>query len=145
MTERIQTQDDTAMPVFPPGRYGRRRSQRRTPRWVLVGLVAVVVAAGLGVSWAMYQLYKPSSVRGQVVAFTIDSDRQATIRFRVTKEPGTPATCDIRAKSEDHAEVARETVAIPAGEPDEQVIEITRVVPTDRLAVTVEVGNCREA
>jgi hypothetical protein len=46
-----------AAPVFPPGRYGRRRASRRARRWVTAAVALAAVAAGLVLTLRLHQQY----------------------------------------------------------------------------------------
>ncbi len=126
-------------PTFPPGRYGRRREPRRTPRWVVAVLAGAVVLAGLAVAVGLYRQYGGAPVQGQVTRFTIVSDTEIRVSFRVRKPAGEAATCVVRARSADGAQVGLARVPVAAG-PDS--VELTHALPTTRRAVTGEVPRC---
>jgi hypothetical protein len=129
-------------PTFPPGRYGRRRSPRRAPRWVLPLLVAGVVTAGLGLSWQMYRNYAADRITSQVTAFSIISDSAVKLSFEVVKDPGQRATCIVRARSRDGREVGRAEVSVPAGASGEKTVLVTYTLATSKRAVAPEVYGC---
>jgi hypothetical protein len=130
-------------PVFPPGRYGRRRDARRRP-WVAWLLVAVIaVAMGL-VAARMYQQYGDPAYDAEVITYTGITDSQIVVDFRVTVPAGGSAICLLRARSRDGAEVGREEVRVSAA-PGE-----TRPTARHRLATSArplvgDVLNCRAA
>lgn len=129
-------------PTFPEGRYGRRRAERRTPRWVLPLLITLVVAAGLLVSWSLYRNYVGDTIQSQVTRFQVRSDAEITITFQVVKDGGEPATCIVRARSEDGQEVGRAEVGVPAGRPGQDSAVVTYTLATSGRAVTGEVYGC---
>src|SRR5256885_3724129 len=46
-----------AAPVFPPGRYGRRREPRRARRWLPVALLTLVLVGALVLAERLYRQY----------------------------------------------------------------------------------------
>jgi hypothetical protein len=133
-----------ATPIFPPGRYGRRRAVRPRRPWVTVLVVVVIVAAMSLVSARLYRQYGDPAYDAQIITYTQITDEQIVIDFRVTVPAGGSAICVLRARSRDGAEVAREEVRItaPAGE--------THPAMQHRLATTGrpiigEVLRCRAA
>jgi hypothetical protein len=135
-------------PRFPPGRYGRRREPRHTPRW-LVGLLLVgVIAVGLVVSVQLYRQYGDPEYRPAVLAFQVgegSAEGTVTIRFQVFKPGGEPATCIVRARAANGEEVGRAEVDIPAGNPGGQSVTVTYTLATSREPVTGEVVGCAPA
>jgi len=129
-------------PAFPPARYGRRRAQRRTPRWVLPSLVTGVVIAGLLLSFAMYDVYAGDRIKSQVTSFRIVSDSEVSISFEVTKDPGEDVTCIVRARSRDGREVGRAEVPIPDNAGGRDTVPVTYTLATSKLAVAPEVYGC---
>ena len=63
----------TTHPVFPPGRYGRRRAGRRKPVLPIVVLV-LVVAASLVISFKLYQRYGGTDYDPQIVGWQQPTD-----------------------------------------------------------------------
>jgi hypothetical protein len=144
VTDRPAT-DAPTTPVFPSGRYGRRRAPAgRRQRW-LVGLLVTAVTATLGLtSVRLYRLYGDPHYTAEVITYTGITDTQMLLDFRVTLPEGGSAICVVRARSRDGAEVGREEVRVdaPPGE--------TRPAVRHRLATTArpmlgEVPRCRPA
>jgi hypothetical protein len=132
---------DSGGPVFPPGRYGRRRAPaRRSP--LLVALVATLVGvAGLMLTVRMYQQYGPPDYHPKVVGFSDITDDGITVEFDVRKAADSSALCRVRARDELGADVGFAEVHVGPGE---------RTRTTYRLAttgrpVTVEVIRCYAA
>lgn len=143
MTETHAT-TGTGTPVFPPGRYGRRREPRRRRPWLVALLLAVVIAIGAVLALRLYRQYGDPTYDAQVVRYTDITDTQVLIEFRVTVPAGGAAICVVRARSRDGAEVGKAEVRVSAA-PDE-----TRPVMTYRLVTTArpingEVIRCRAA
>ncbi|TCB99887.1 DUF4307 domain-containing protein [Micromonospora zingiberis] len=129
-------------PVFPPGRYGRRREPgRRRP--LLTGLLVIVVAAALtAISVRLYQQYGDPAYDVQVITYTDITDHQVMIDFRVNLPDGGSAVCLLRARDVAGAEVAREEVSVTAVEGQRQVTVRHRLATSGRPFIG-EVIRCR--
>ncbi|WP_405116437.1 DUF4307 domain-containing protein [Micromonospora sp. NBC_01405] len=143
MTETHATITSGA-PVFPPGRYGRRREPARR-RPALVALLAVALAAVLGVAaFGMYGKYGDPDYDAQVITYTDITDSQVVVDFRVTVPPGGSATCTLRARSHNGAELAREEVRVTALAGESQVTTRHRLTTSARPFIG-EVVRCLPA
>ncbi|WP_084130987.1 DUF4307 domain-containing protein [Actinocatenispora sera] len=129
-------------PTFPPGRYGRRRERRATPRWVLPVLITGVVVAGLAVSVGYYQQYGESEYQAQVVRSRVVSSSTVAMTLRITRPDDEATSCTVRSRAYDGAEVGRATVTLPAGAADDTV---GCSLHTSRMAYTAEVVGCGPA
>jgi hypothetical protein len=129
-----------ATPVFPPGRYGRRRAPRRARpgATIIVGIAGALV--GLLLAIVLYQRYGSSDYRPRVVHFELAADH-ATLRFEVHKPNGGPAVCHVRARDRAGAEVGAADVPVPAGE----TVTVNYTLKTSGPPVTAEVPICRAA
>ncbi|NUS72889.1 MAG: DUF4307 domain-containing protein [Corynebacteriales bacterium] len=128
---------------FPPGRYGRRRARRQTPKWLLPTLITAVILAGFGASWRLYDTYQGDKIESQVTHFRWDEQQSAiSIKFQVVKDAGEPATCTVRARNAAGQEVGHARVPIPAGQSGQRSVVVTYTLPTDGEAVTGEVFGC---
>jgi Domain of unknown function (DUF4307) len=123
----------------PADRYGR--AARAMPsRRVLGLLAALVVLAGLAVAYLGYRNLGDPPISGAMLAFNVTGPQQVLARFAVHRDhPQRPASCVLRARAQDGAEVGRVTVPVPPGAPD---VTWTAVVPTSRKAVIAEVFSC---
>ncbi|WP_156734812.1 DUF4307 domain-containing protein, partial [Mycobacterium sp. E183] len=65
----------------PESRYGRSRVPRR---WVIVGLGALVVAAGLVIAVVGYQRLGTSAVTGTLAGYRLVDDQTASVTISVT-------------------------------------------------------------
>ena len=127
-------------PVFPPGRYGRRRDGRRrlllpAVLAVLVGITAVFLVVRL------YGRYGDPNYDAQIVGWSDVTDRQLTIRFTVRVPAGGSATCGLRARDYGGAEVGRRTVTV-AAPGSATSVEASEVVATTARAAVGEVVRC---
>jgi hypothetical protein len=134
------TQTPTA-PVFPPGRYGRRREPRRTPRWIPVTLLVAIVLAALYLAVSLYGRYGQSPYEATVNSFGEITDSSITVTFAVHKSGGGPATCRVQAKDRSAAEVGYAEVAVPAGKD----VSVRYKLHTSRRPFAVDVLSCRAA
>jgi len=127
-------------PVFPPGRYGRRRDGRR--RLLMPALLAVLVGiAGVLLAVRLYHQYGDPAYDAQIVGWSEVTDKQLTIRFTVRVPAGGSATCGLRARDYHGAEVGRRTVTVTAKEAA-TTIHAAETVPTTSRAAVGEVVRC---
>ncbi|MEU8422586.1 DUF4307 domain-containing protein [Micromonospora sp. NPDC048835] len=143
MTETHATISPGA-PVFPAGRYGRRRApggkRRRT---LLAALVLLALVATLTViSVRLYRQYGDPAYDAQVITYTDIADNQVVVDFRVTVPAGGSAVCVLRARDRSGTEVARETVTVTAGPGERHVSTRHRLTTTARPFIG-EVLRCR--
>lgn len=129
-------------PTFPPGRYGRRRERRPTPRWVPITLGAVVVAIGVVAAVMLTERYgagRPYDVT--VERFYDITDSQVVVEFTVVVPDGEAAVCAVRARGHDGSEVGREEVRVAPPDGVTRPLVVHRLRTTAR-PVTGEVQRC---
>lgn len=136
---------DSAAPVFPPGRYGRRRDPRAARRRTLPLLVVLGAVVGLVAAIALYQQYRPAEYQGQLLSFDVRSASQAQFRLQVTRPAGQPAECSVQALAYDHSAVGHTDVKIPPGSSDGTTVTVTASLRTSARAYTGEVQGCGPA
>jgi hypothetical protein len=129
-------------PVFPPGRYGRRRDDRRRLAVPIVLGVLVLVASVL-LAVRLYQRWGDPDYDAQIVRWKDATASQVTVDFTVRVPPGGSAVCGLRARSYDGAELGRRTVTVTAAKGD-RTIEASETVPTTGRAAVGEVLGCRK-
>jgi hypothetical protein len=130
-------------PVFPPGRYGRRRDGRR--RLFAPIAFAVVVSATIGfLALRLYDNYGDPDYDSQIVGWSDVTDSRMTIEFTVLVPPGGSATCGLRARNYEGAEVGRATVTVTA-EGSARTIDAHETVSTTARAAVGEVLRCAAA
>jgi Domain of unknown function (DUF4307) len=132
-----------AAPVFPPGRYGRRRAPRRARWWVVAVVAAVAVVAGLALTLRLHQQYGAGAYDTELVRYTDVTDSQVVVHFRVNLPAGKSATCTVRARNRDGAEVGRAQVGVPAS-PDRRPLVSYRLATSQR-PVSGEIQGCGPA
>jgi uncharacterized protein DUF4307 len=130
-------------PVFPPGRYGRRRAGKRPP---VVGIVVavLVVAACVLLSVRLYHRFGQTDYQAQIVGWQEPSDQQTVIRFTVRVPAGGAASCVLRARDFNGTEVGRRTVVVRAAGADTGIDAEEAVATTARASVG-EVIGCQSA
>ncbi|WP_432831634.1 DUF4307 domain-containing protein [Dactylosporangium sp. CA-092794] len=136
MTDTGQETHTTAK--YPPGRYGRRREPQPRRRWLMFTAAAAVALAGLAVAWQLYVQYGPSDYEPQVQRFYNVTDDGVTVEFVVHKDADQRATCTVRARSADGAEVGAAQVDVPTG----AEAYVTYRLTTSARPVTAEVPKC---
>jgi hypothetical protein len=128
-------------PVFPPGRYGRRRSGRRRPVLPLI-LLVLVIAGSLLLSVRLYQRYGQTDYQPQIVGWQQPADTTMTIKFTVRVPAGAAASCVLRARDFGGYEVGRRTVVVRAAA-GETAIEAEEPVTTTARASVGDVLSCQ--
>jgi hypothetical protein len=124
---------------FPAGRYGRRRERSSRPTgWLVAVGATVAVVSGVVIAVMMYNQYGRQEYTGNVLAFDTAS-RSVEVTFEVYKPAGEDATCLVRARSVDGAEVGHVEVPV-TGEETHTTLTVT--VPTSARPVTGELLRC---
>jgi hypothetical protein len=135
------TETRATTPAFPPGRYGRRRDPRRR----LLGPVlfaVLILGASVLLAVKLYGQYGDPNYDAQVIRYTGITDSQVVIDFTVRVPPGGSATCVLRARAYDGAEVGRREVTVTAA-PGERQATASEPVPTTARSFIGEVVRCR--
>ncbi|GAA2524804.1 DUF4307 domain-containing protein [Pilimelia columellifera] len=113
-------------PVFPAGRYGRRRQpDGRRHRAVLVVGAVVAVGAATAIGVRGYQLIGDPDFQPQTIAYEPLSDSAFSVRFQVNLPDGAAAVCSVRARDRAGAVVGRVEAPVPAGAPVQEVVLAT--------------------
>ena len=141
MTETHTAATTPTAPVFPPGRYGRRRERRRHRPWLVAGLALVTVVLGALVAVRLYKNYGDPAYDAQVVTFTDIDDSGLTLVFRVTVPEGGQASCVLRARSRDGAEVGHQELLV-RDQPGDGTTQVTRRIATTARPMIGEVLRC---
>jgi len=123
----------------PADRYGDRGPSTRR-RVVGTVVIAVLVALAL-TSWVWLAANRANpSVRYDLLGFEVVTPTSVEIRFSVTREPGVPVLCVVRARGAAGDEVGRLQVLVPTD--DRERLDLTRTLRTTGPAVTGEVVTC---
>jgi len=109
-------------------------------RYVTLGVVIAIVAAGLGwFVWAGMAYIHPQAA-SQLLGFTIDSPSQITVRMQVDRATeGTQATCLVQAVALDHSIVGEVSVPVSSG-PRSQTLDVT--IRTEQEATAAKLIGC---
>ncbi|HCT81032.1 MAG TPA: DUF4307 domain-containing protein [Micromonosporaceae bacterium] len=130
--------------IFPAGRYGRRRENRRTPRWLVAIAALVFAAAAATVGVSLYHAYGDGNYSASVTSFTDITDNQVVVTFLVRLPEGGTATCVVRARDVTGAETGRAEIRVIPG-PDPSRTIASHRLQTRTRPVTGEVQGCRPA
>ncbi len=138
------TQTPDAAPVFPAGRYGRRRdpARQRRRRWVAYLLAAAVFVAGAAIAVKLYRQYADPPYEVRIISVTSVTDTAVTVTFEVRVPAGRGASCTILAHTRDGEEVGRAAIEVPAGGPQASTRRVTYTLKTSKRPVTGEVPGC---
>jgi hypothetical protein len=109
------SEPSTATPVFPPGRYGRRRDPAGSRRGPALALGVVVALLALLLAGLLYQRWGDHTYTGQLVAFTDITDDGVTVRLQARKPAGKAGVCRVRALASDHSEAGYAEITLPTG------------------------------
>ncbi|MDG4820976.1 DUF4307 domain-containing protein [Asanoa sp. WMMD1127] len=137
----MPTATTPAAPVFPPGRYGRRREPQRRRPWLVAGLALVTVVVGALVAVRLYKNYGDPAYDAQVVNYTEIDDSGLTLRFRVTIPEGGQASCLLRARSRDGADVGKQEIVV-RDRPGDGTTAVTQRLVTSARPFVGEVLRC---
>ena len=124
-----------------PFDYEARYGASKGVKWPAV---AVVVAI-LGIGWLMWTALYHSNppLRSQLVSFTIQSDREASVRYFIERSDSQQVViCTLIARDFDKNIVGQIDQEIGAGKAK---VELVTAVPTRSEAVNADVSSCRAA
>ena len=124
----------------PAGRYDQPSLVGQRALAVLLGALFVGLVAA--VFFLLYARFGQDEVRGQVLSYDVQSDRQVVIDVEVTKKSGTKAYCVIRARNRSGTEVGREVAVLDAAGTPAQTVRGTFRLATTARAVTGELAGC---
>jgi hypothetical protein len=127
-------------PIFPPGRYGRRRTHRAATR-PLVAVLAALLLVVLGYfGFRLYRAYGDQNYSAEVTRFTT-GDSAVDIEFIIRLPDGGRAECVVRARNAAGLEIGRATVPVAAGADPTRTVATYRLV-TSGKPVTGELAGC---
>jgi Domain of unknown function (DUF4307) len=128
-------------PVFPPGRYGRRRERRRTPRWLPVALLLPVLVGVVWLAGRLYGQYGDPPYQVTVRSQGAVTQSSVAVTFTVHKRDGGPAVCKVQAKDRSAAEIGYAEVPVGPGTD----VTVTYTLVTHGRPDAVEVLSCHAA
>jgi Domain of unknown function (DUF4307) len=129
----------SAAPVFPPGRYGRRRGPRRVRRWLPAVLVALLLVGVFALVERLYGRYGNPPYQPRVVTTEQITDTSVTVTLSVRKRDSGPAVCPIQAKDHSGAEVGYAEVPVGTG----GTVSVRYTLATKGRAYAVDALGCR--
>ena len=114
----------------------------RVPRPVVVSLVAVGAAVGLGwLIWAAL-FHATPAVAGQMSGFRVVSDTEIVVTLTVDRRnPTQPVSCRVLAQGDDFSPVGEQQVEVPGTEA--RVVDTQVKLVTLRRALTAVVEDCQ--
>jgi Domain of unknown function (DUF4307) len=105
----------TSTPVFPPGRYGRRREPGGRRRYLALVLVIPVVLVGLWIAYTLYDKYgRPTFAPSSATVVQV-TDSSATVRFTVHKNRDETGSCRVRIRDYNGAQVGYQDAPVGVG------------------------------
>jgi hypothetical protein len=130
-------------PLYPAGRYGRRRDpvRRGRVRAVSVVVTALIVAGGGLLAVKLYRQYvQPPFAVDNVVVGT-PADTSITVSFDV-RRPGGPASCTVVALAHDASRLATVDIAVPAPPAGQTDTHVNYTIQTPTRPFTASVQGC---
>lgn len=119
-------------------RYGRPSRARSR---LLIGVLTVVAAIGLGwLGWVAWY-YSTPQVSSELIGFEVESEHLTTAQVQINlRDDVDEGTCELRALAEDHSTVgdARFTVPVPDATGEVATVEIR----TERRATSIDLIGC---
>ena len=125
----------------PAARYGSQQLSRRTRRWILFAVAALVVVAGVIVAVVAWQRLGRSDVKGELTAYELIDSQTVSVTIGVTRDdPSRPVVCIVRARSIDGSETGRREILV--GPSDQATVQVTAPVKTSKPPVRGDVYGC---
>ena len=125
----------------PEARYGRQRLDRRSRRWIAIGLTLLVVVLGVAIAAVAFSRLGSAEVEGELGGYRVLDDQTIEVTMSVTREdPSRPVVCIVRARSYDGTETGRRELLVPPAE--QTTVQVTTLVKTSAPAVVGDVYGC---
>lgn len=125
----------------PAARYGRQPLPRRTRRWIVIAIAALVVVAGVIVAVVASQRFGSGDVKGELSAYQLIDDETVSVTIGVTRaDPSQAVVCIVRARSVDGSETGRREVLVAPSE--HKTVQVTAPVKTSRPPAMGDVYGC---
>jgi hypothetical protein len=127
--------------MFPPGRYGRRRSVAvRRRRWTTPAIgLAILAVMGL-ITVKLYVQYGRDGFTPNVIGSSNITDTSITVTFTVAKGEGVEGSCTVQAFTYGDTQVGEAQVPVPAAGTQ---VRITYTLTTTSKAYIAEVPACQ--
>jgi len=130
---------EDAAPMFPPGRYGRRRDGRGRPGWVNALLIGTGVAILALFAVRLYLGYGNDSFSATVLRSSDITSHSMTVTLQVDKADGRAGSCIVQAFAFDQSQVGQATVHVPAG----KSVKVTATIQTSQRPYIAQMGDCQ--
>lgn len=128
-------------PSRPEARYGRSGRVRVPRRWLIGGLAALVIAAGLVIAAVAYHRLGTSSVSGTLVGYRVIDDETASVTIGVTRsDPSRPVDCIVRVRAKDGSETGRREVLVPPS--TAATVQLTTTVKSSKPPAMADIYGC---
>ena len=125
----------------PTARYGRQRLNRRSGRWVAIGLTALVAVIGVAVAAIAFTRLGSNEVEGEMAGYRIVDPNTVDVTISVTRDdPSRPVVCIVRTRSYEGDENGRREVLVPPS--DAATVQVTTTVKSSGPAVVGDVYGC---
>ncbi|SRX83612.1 hypothetical protein MPP7335_05393 [Mycolicibacterium parafortuitum] len=125
----------------PTTRYGGKQLPRRTRRWIVVGLFALVIVAGIVIATVAFSRFGTGDVKGEMAGYRLVDPHTVDVTISVTRDdPARPVVCIVRARSKDGDETGRREVLV--GPSTEKTVQVTATVKSSRPAVMGDIYGC---
>ncbi|MFB1299277.1 DUF4307 domain-containing protein [Mycobacterium sp. pW049] len=125
----------------PTARYGRQRLNRRTGRWIAIGLTALVAVIGVAVAAIAFTRFGSNEVEGEMAGYEIVDPNTVDVTISVTRaDPSRPVVCIVRTRSYDGHETGRREVLVPPS--DAATVQVITTVKSTKPAVVGDVYGC---
>jgi hypothetical protein len=122
-----------------PFNYNDRYGVKKGRSWIPVALF-LALAGVVWITWAGLYHSNPG-IRVQLISFTVDSDREVSVRYSVDRNGAEATTiCTLIARDFYKDIVGQIDLEIPAGK---EKVELVSVIPTRSQAVNADVSTCR--
>jgi hypothetical protein len=128
----------TSTPVFPPGRYGRRREPGGRRRYLALVLVIPVALVGLWIAYTLYDKYGHPTFAPSSATVAQVTDSSATVTFTVHKNRDEKGTCRVRVRDYSGAQVGYQETPVGTGTD----LTITATLATTGRAYAADVLGC---
>lgn len=125
----------------PTARYGQQRLTRRTRRWIVIGLSALVVITGVVIAAVAFTRFGSGEVKGELGGYRLIDPHTVDVTISVTRDdPSQPVVCIVRSRSYDGDETGRREVLVPPA--TATTVQVTTTVKSSRPAVIGDVYGC---
>ncbi|AFM18802.1 hypothetical protein Mycch_4080 [Mycolicibacterium chubuense NBB4] len=125
----------------PAARYGRQRLSRRSRRWLVIALTALVLIIGVAIAAVAFTRFNSSDVKGELAGYRVVDAQTVEVTVSVTRDdPSRPVACIVRARSYDGDETGRRELLVTPS--TDKTVQVKTLVKTSKPAVVGDVYGC---